>query len=291
MRQHGINTTEDTSIHFRNATIQIVDERLTPESNVEHYFFGKEKLLFSADGKQYAADIKPLKVFYEIVSNCEPSNDIVLCFEHLPLFDSNTLYAHTAHLEFALKAFQNEQHIYSKGEETAAIISLRPLLPFTSDNFKDLFYLSFPELFDSFSGQEPLIITEGSTDWKHIKKYWDAFGPSETKVQFLEYEPVKSKKDAKIKLEMGSSALLEMCKSYSKIGIGKPVIFIADRDEPKIINEMGANKGYKTWGNNVFSFVLPIPDHRCSTPDICIEHYYSDTDIQCYSNLNHTSAA
>lgn len=115
-----------------------------------------------------------------------------------------------------------------------------------------------------------------------MKKYWDAYESSETKVQFFEYEPVNSKKETATKLEMGSSALLEMCKSLSKIGTGKPVIFIADRDEPKIIKEMGADNTYRNWGNNVFSFVLPVPDHRCSTPDICIEHYYSDTDIQTY---------
>ncbi len=282
LRQHGIIATEDASVHFCDASIQIVEERLTPESNIDHYYFGNEKFLFSSNGEQYAADIKPLKAFYEIASMCELSDNISLCFEHLPLFDSNTLYAHTAHLIFTLRAFRNEQQIYSSVEETSAILSLRPLLPFASDKFKDSFYLSFSEIFDSFSGQEPLIITEGSTDWKHIKKYWDAFGYPEMKVQFLEYEPLNSKKDAETKLEMGSSALLEMCKSLSKIGIGKTVIFIADRDEPKIIKEMGANNSYKNWGNNVFSFVLPIPDHRSSTPDICIEHYYSDTDIQTY---------
>jgi hypothetical protein len=37
---------------------------------------------------------------------------------------------------------------------------------------------------------------------------------------------------------------------------------------------------YKNWGNNVYSFTLPIPSNRTDTPEICIEHLYSDNIIK-----------
>ena len=40
------------------------------------------------------------------------------------------------------------------------------------------------------------------------------------------------------------------------------------------------NSEYKDWGNNVFSFILPLPKSRESTPQICIEHLYTDEEIK-----------
>ena len=41
--------------------------------------------------------------------------------------------------------------------------------------------------------------------------------------------------------------------------------------------ENGMN--YMDWGNNVFSMTLPIPTSRIDTPEICIEHLYTDAEI------------
>ena len=35
-----------------------------------------------------------------------------------------------------------------------------------------------------------------------------------------------------------------------------------------------------TW-NNIFSFAIPIPSHRVETPEICIELFYTDSEIKC----------
>ena len=37
--------------------------------------------------------------------------------------------------------------------------------------------------------------------------------------------------------------------------------------------------GYKYWGNNVYSVVLPVPRHR-NFDEICIEHYYNDNNLR-----------
>ena len=139
---------------------------------------------------------------------------------------------------------------------------------------------------------KPLIITEGATDWKHIKA---AFKNLKSKseyqdyakidFEFLEYEPdnkINDKKQNKYDLGMGNQNLKLMCQYFAKLKQPQKLIFIADADDEGINNNLGGknNLQYKNWGNNVFSFVLPIPEHRKSTPSICIEHYYTDDEIK-----------
>lgn len=138
-----------------------------------------------------------------------------------------------------------------------------------------------------------LIITEGSTDWKHMKA---AFENLKTKTQYESYanldfeflEYGSSKSESKINgheksngIEMGKDALKQMCKEHAKLSQSRKIIFIADRDDKNIIKELQDKSfPFKDWGNNVFSFVLPVPEHRRNTPEICIEHYYTDSEIK-----------
>lgn len=163
------------------------------------------------------------------------------------------------------------------------LISHSSIIPFASEKFRKIYSEEYGELLRPFIGENPLIITEGSTDWKHMKKYWEQYIKQSCAVDFFEYEPGNSSKGGMIKQEMGSATLLETCRAYSKMKLGKVFIFIADRDEPKIVKELSdVSKSYKYWGNGVYSFVLPIPEHRISTPEICIEHYYSDAEIKTF---------
>lgn len=45
-------------------------------------------------------------------------------------------------------------------------------------------------------------------------------------------------------------------------------------------------KGFKDWGNRMYSFALPVPKHREKTPNISIEHYYSDEELFREYNIN-----
>jgi hypothetical protein len=122
---------------------------------------------------------------------------------------------------------------------------------------------------------KPLIITEGKTDWRHLKA---AFLRLKEKgcfeslnVEFLEYED-----DTK----MGDAELLRICMTYCKTPQTQPIICIFDRDNPPVVRQVsGATKVFKEWGNNVFSFALPVPAHRQDSPDISIEFFYSDEEI------------
>jgi predicted ATPase len=120
-----------------------------------------------------------------------------------------------------------------------------------------------------------LIVTEGKTDWKHLKR---ALGKlrkrglfEEDNFEFLEYED----------LEMGHGHLLSLCEQLSKLNNDKKIICILDRDVQDAIKRgTSTDKNYKDWGNNVYSFVIPVPEHRKTTPEISIEHYYTDDEIK-----------
>lgn len=121
--------------------------------------------------------------------------------------------------------------------------------------------------------ESALIVTEGKTDWKHLKKAYHALlvegKVQDLKIQFHKYsQPI------------GQDKLVTMCKSYAQVPHRNPIIFIADSDTPKIIEQLNSpNAKFKNWGNNVFSFCIPTPPHREKYKNISIEFYYSDDEI------------
>lgn len=124
----------------------------------------------------------------------------------------------------------------------------------------------------------PLVFTEGKSDWKHmkaaIKKLKGQGQYTALNVDFKEYE-----------YDMGDDRLLKQCAALAKTCRQlRPTIFIFDRDN---LNRLGGLEkisdlpsGYKDWGNNIFSFAIPIPKHRQDNQDISIEFYYNDTEVQ-----------
>lgn len=142
---------------------------------------------------------------------------------------------------------------------------------------------------------KPLVITEGATDWKHMKAALNYFLSHEEfrerysalNFEFLEYEPENSKKENCTKLKMGNSNLINMCEQFSRLKQSRKIIFIADADDKDTNKKLSdISKEYKNWGNNVFSFVLPLPTSRQKTPEICIEHYYTDEEIKTAIEIN-----
>ncbi|HDR4798602.1 TPA: hypothetical protein QCR57_004758 [Bacillus cereus] len=119
-----------------------------------------------------------------------------------------------------------------------------------------------------------LIITEGKTDWKHLKNALSKFKSSHRyenlDVDFFEYEN---------DVDMGCNTLEKMCDYHALFNNEKLKIFVFDADIEKI-NKKHAGVPYIYHGNNVYSLVLPIPKHRKNTPLISIEHYYTDKEMQ-----------
>ena len=151
-------------------------------------------------------------------------------------------------------------------------------------------------LLDNSSNNKPLIITEGETDWIHMKNAYEKLMNTDKefaeKYEGLEFEFLEycSSPNAILQIQMGDSNLYNMCDSFSRIPQGRIMIFIGDNDKEKIKNKLNDSNNYKKWGNNVFSLTIPVPDTRIETPNISIEHYYSDSEIKtskkCSDNKN-----
>lgn len=124
-------------------------------------------------------------------------------------------------------------------------------------------------IYPSLNDDKNLIITEGKTDWKHIKRAFEKLGKSGN-FEFLEYEN---------EIEMGDKNLLQFCQQVSKLERKHKIICVFDRDNNDILKVHSGSES-KNWGNNVHSILIPIPKHRKNTPFISIEHYYSDSEIK-----------
>ena len=162
---------------------------------------------------------------------------------------------------------------------------------------------------------EPLIITEGQTDWMHLESAYrvlsqdskkkDLFSKLEN-IKFYEFEgKQKNNKDSSkekqtltisdkglgkegsplIKAEMGDSVLKTLCANLSKIRQERIVICIFDHDKDSVVKDVMNGDNYKCWGNNVYSFAIPVPESRKKTPLISIEHYYSDDEIKTVQKI------
>lgn len=118
------------------------------------------------------------------------------------------------------------------------------------------------------------ILTEGKSDWKHLKSAFRALYASGRKLPF-ELQLDESE------IEMGDIDLLKLCNTMAKVTQPIPTIFMFDRDNlNRIKDALGQTADYKSWGNNTYSFSIPVPPHRSDTPNISIEFYYSDDDIK-----------
>lgn len=122
----------------------------------------------------------------------------------------------------------------------------------------------------------PLIITEGKTDWKHIKNALTIFKQQgqyiDIDVDFFEFEN---------EINMGDAKLGQMCEYLSTLPSRRKMIFIFDRDNPQITKQMsGEPNEFKLWGNSVFSICLPVPSHRVGYKNLSIELYYTDDTLR-----------
>ena len=167
----------------------------------------------------------------------------------------------------------------------------------------------------SSNTNDPLIITEGQTDWMHLEAAYRALSQDSKKkellsklgnIKFYEFEAkqknnkdpsrdkytltisdlgVGKKGEPLIKAEMGDSVLKTLCANISKIRQERIIICIFDHDKEDVVNEVMNGNVYKNWGNNVYSFAIPVPESRKNTPLISIEHYYTDSEIKTVQKI------
>lgn len=119
---------------------------------------------------------------------------------------------------------------------------------------------------------KPLIITEGKSDWKHLKKAFSTF--DQIDIEFFEYED---------EIKMGSSKIESMIDEFKKVTQPRKIIFIFDRDENHIIQKYG-KKQFNHHGNQVYSFCIPKVSEN--NEEISIEFYYSDNELKTEDENN-----
>ncbi len=120
---------------------------------------------------------------------------------------------------------------------------------------------------------KPIIITEGKSDWKHLKAALNFLKSeqqySEIKIELFEYSE-----------DVGDDKLYNRLLSYSRMPNRYKIIGIFDCDENYGRN-IHQNSGIKDFGNNVYAMSLPIPSFRVyNKRGISIEFLYEDNDLK-----------
>ncbi|MDY4698637.1 AAA family ATPase [Eubacterium coprostanoligenes] len=125
-----------------------------------------------------------------------------------------------------------------------------------------------------------VIITEGKTDVKHIKFAFEQLGLNASVLERIEYYDFTSGDTLGDELSI-------LLNRLSKIPKTNMVIGILDRDKHPVQNDKG--KLYKTFGQNVYAFNIPAlnNDERNTDDKICIEHYYSNDEIEVNTDMGH----
>lgn len=117
---------------------------------------------------------------------------------------------------------------------------------------------------------KPIIITEGKTDYRHIKNAIKILGRTDIDIDFFEVPD-----------GWGDSKLKTLLDNLSLIKQKNIVIGIFDRDSPDYLKYVDADTNeYKAFGDsNVYAFAIPLVNENIYGNAISIEHYYYKKDL------------
>lgn len=136
-----------------------------------------------------------------------------------------------------------------------------------NEKFKELYQTLKQEV---QQGTKPLVITEGKTDVQHIIRAKVKLQIADLDVDFLQ-----------VTEDWGDSKLKDMLEYMSKAPQTRKIIGIFDRDVKRIIDDIEKDgQEFKSYGNNVYAFCLPVPPHRTNYSNISIEFYYTDDELR-----------
>lgn len=115
----------------------------------------------------------------------------------------------------------------------------------------------------------PLLITEGKTDWKHLKAAKKALEIDDIDIDIYEYE------DA-----MGDETLIELLEQLHIISSNRKIIGMFDCDNENICKKTSSDdKSYVELSKNVFLFSIPVVHEDIYGKFTSIEHYYKEKDL------------
>lgn len=142
-----------------------------------------------------------------------------------------------------------------------------------NNRFAQMYYDIENKITDSF---KPIIITEGKTDWKHVKAALTFFNNkneyTDINVQILEYD-----------FDFGDSKLNSLLTNYSTFPPKYKIIGLFDCDEANGRDISSKHDGVKKYGTNVYGISIIVPQFRTyNKGGISIEFLYNDVDIKRY---------
>ena len=116
---------------------------------------------------------------------------------------------------------------------------------------------------------KPLIITEGKTDWKHLKAAMKALCINDLNVDYHEYTDT-----------IGDTTLYNMLINLRRFSHTRKIIGVFDRDNQEILNQIKADsQEYYDFGNNVYAFAIPLVHQDIYGDAISIEQYYNKDNL------------
>ena len=120
------------------------------------------------------------------------------------------------------------------------------------------------------SDNKPLIITEGKTDWKHIKAAMRALNVTDIDIAFYEYEGT-----------IGDKNLMQMLQGFVCLNSSRKIIGIFDRDNDSFLkdNTDVRDNEFHSLGANIYAFAIPIANEELYGRYTSIEHYYVKEDL------------
>lgn len=120
----------------------------------------------------------------------------------------------------------------------------------------------------------PLLITEGKTDWKHLKSAMRALEISDLNVDFYEYD-----------YTMGDTNLMKLLEQFAITAPNRKIIGLFDRDNDTICSQIHEpGKAYKQLSKNIYAISIPTANEEVYGPYTSIEHYYPKTQLLKVTN-------
>lgn len=242
-------------------------------------------ILKSYDNLQTVTELHQVKGIV-IIDEIDLNLHIEFAKEVIPKLISdfpNVQFIITTHSPFLLLGM--EEHFKEKWQ----LINLPDGEALTVEKFKEVetAYQIFTEGYESLRSDfeeyksrisrenRTLIITEGKTDWKHLKKAYERIKSENDEftsldIVFLEYDETT--------LKMSDSQLHSLLKELAKVDNNKKIIGLFDSDEAN--GKKYSKDRINILGNNIFAISLPKPNFRKDLEGISIELMYRDEDLK-----------
>lgn len=196
----------------------------------------------------------------------------------------NLQFVITSHSPFLALGIQEESNI------TCSLIDLDKngikSLPNQTEIYKEVYELmisqneQFAEKYNELKlylkqSKKLLVITEGKTDWKHIKAAMRRLKITDIDIVFFEYEDI-----------LGDTTLRDLLNRFAEMPLSQPIIGVFDRDNLTLLDELKISDcAYRCISNSVYAFAIPLVNCEEYGSMISIEHYFKRTDL-CKTDEN-----